>query len=134
MKRFADPEVAAVFAGYPPAARKKLLALRALIFATAAKTKGVGPLEESLRWGEPAYLTLESKSGSTIRIDWKPKRPDEVAMYFHCRTGLVGTFRRLHPKLRFEGNRALVLGVAERVPSAALARCIALALNHRRRY
>ncbi|HTO53661.1 MAG TPA: DUF1801 domain-containing protein [Myxococcota bacterium] len=133
MKRFRDPEVAAVFAGYPAAPRKKLLALRELIFTTAARTKGVGPLEESLRWGEPAYLTSETKSGSTIRIDWKPKRPDEIAIYFHCRSGLVGTFRRLYPKLRFEGNRALVFGAGERLPAAEVSRCVALALTHHQR-
>ena len=43
--------------------------LRQLIFDVAAKTKDVGQLEETLKWGEPAYLTSESKSGSLIRID-----------------------------------------------------------------
>jgi len=131
VKRFPEPEVAARFAAYPPAVRRKLLALRRLIFATAAKTQGVGMLEESLRWGEPAYLTTESGSGSTIRMDWKRARPDEYALYFNCRTGLVPSFRRRFSKiLRFEGNRAIVFGARERLPVAAVSQCVAAALTH----
>jgi len=48
---FANPAVAAVFAAYPARVRAKLLALRRLILETAAKTPGVGALEETLKWG-----------------------------------------------------------------------------------
>lgn len=65
MKRFADPAVAAVFAAYPAGMRKRLLALRALVLDVAAKTEGVGPLTETLKWGQPSYLTDETKSGTT---------------------------------------------------------------------
>jgi uncharacterized protein DUF1801 len=130
-KGFENPEVAARFADYPPPMRKRLLALRALILDTAAKTVGVGELEEALRWGEPAYLTSQSKSGSTIRIDWKPSAPDRYAMYFHCRSGLVPAFARKFPGVfRFEGKRALVFEGGEKVPARELAACIALALTH----
>jgi uncharacterized protein DUF1801 len=132
--RFERPEVAATFAWYPPAIRRQLLRLRELIFATAAKTPGVGPLEESLRWGEPAYLTTESKSGSTIRLDWKPKSPEQYALYFHCRSGLVDAFRRRFPGVfACEGKRALVFGADETLPAHELRACIALALTHHRR-
>ena len=55
----------------------RLMTLRALIFDVAAKTDGVGALDETLKWGEPAYLT-RSKSGSTIRLGWKASAPDEA--------------------------------------------------------
>ena len=114
--------------------RRRLLALRKLILDTAAKTPGVGELEESLRWGEPAYLTSASNSGSTIRIAWKPAAPKQYAIYFHCQTGLVGSFRRLFPnEFRFEGNRAIAFDADARVPAKQLARCIALALTHKQR-
>ncbi len=122
-----DPAVAAVFASYPPALRTKLNALRALIFDVAAKTEGVGALEETLRWNEPAYLT-ESKAGSMIRIDG---HGDGYAMYFLCQTDLVPTFRRLYrAELSFEGNRAIVFGMKDKVPVAALRHCIAQALTY----
>jgi hypothetical protein len=64
--------------------RRRLLALRELIFDTAASTEGVGELEETLKWGEPACLTPKSRSGTTVRIVWKPSDPTRYAMYFHC--------------------------------------------------
>ena len=35
--------------------------LRQLIFETAAATEVVGELEETLKWGEPSYLTPKTK-------------------------------------------------------------------------
>ena len=61
-----SPEFSAVFATYPADAREKLTTLRALILDVAAQTEDVGTVEDSLKWGEPAYLTTASKSGSTI--------------------------------------------------------------------
>lgn len=66
-----NPEVAVVFDSYPEEMRVKLLFLRRLIYETAASLEEVGELEETLKWGEPSYLTPKSKSGSTIRIAWK---------------------------------------------------------------
>ncbi len=83
MTVFKNSEVEKTFKSYPVTVRKKLIALRELIYKTAANTPGVGPLEEALKWGEPAYLTSKSKSGSTIRIAWKNSRPSEYAMYFN---------------------------------------------------
>ncbi len=126
--------MARVFAAYPPRMRRKLLALRALIFRTAAVIDGVGALAETLKWGEPAYLTAESGSGSTIRIGWKPSAPSQYAMYFHCGTNLVARFRRAHAgALEFEGNRAIVFAASDPVPVETLAECIAAALTYHRR-
>ena len=61
MKPIENEAVARAFEGYPPNIRRRLLARRALILKTAASTDGVGELEETLKWGEPAYLTAESK-------------------------------------------------------------------------
>lgn len=131
MKPFANDAVARVFEGYPPKMRRKLLALRELILSTAARTDGVGAIEETLKWGEPAYLTTQTGSGSTVRIGWKATKPNEYAMYFNCQTTLVETFKTLFPNdFRFEGNRAMVFSASERVPKSALAFCIAAALTY----
>ena len=111
--------------------RRKLMALRELIFRTAASTPGVGELEETLKWGEPAYLTSSSGSGSTVRIDWKKSKPAEYAMYFNCQTTLVETFKSLFPdEFKFEGNRAIVFHESEAAPTDALAFCVAAALTY----
>lgn len=130
---FENAAVAQTFASYPPNIRLKLLALRELIFQTAASTKGVGKLEETLKWGEPAYVTPQSKSGSTIRIARKTSRPSQYAVYFHCQTNLVETFRTLFAGgFQFEGNRALIFDESDDVPADALAYCIAAALTYHR--
>jgi Domain of unknown function (DU1801) len=130
---FENPLVAQVFENYPAIARHQLLALRALIFKTAATTDGVGKLEETLKWGEPAYVTSESKSGSTVRIAWKKSAPTQYAIYFNCQTTLVETFRTLFPsEFKFEGNRAIVFAVSEIVPTDSLVFCISAALTYHR--
>lgn len=130
MKPFTNPEVAAKFDTYPPNVREKLLALRELIFQTAIATDGVGEIEETLKWGEPAYVT-KNKSGSTVRLDWKKKDPNHYAMYFHCKTNLVETFKTIFPHdFKFEGNRALVFSLEEKIPEDSLAICIAASLAY----
>jgi hypothetical protein len=91
MKPFRSAGVASSFEGYPPEIRRKMMVLRALIFDTAAATEGVGELEETLKWNEPAYLTSQTGSGSTVRIDWKRPRPAQHAMYFNCSTNPIST-------------------------------------------
>lgn len=108
-----------------------MFALRDLIFSVAADTEGVGELEETLKWGEPAYLTAQSKRGSTVRMDWKAKCPDQYAIYFNCNTDLIDTFRTLFPHdFKFEGRRAIVLNLTDRIPMDELAFCIAASLTY----
>jgi hypothetical protein len=127
-------KTAAVFRAYPAKLRGRLESLRRLILKTAAKTEGVGPLEETLKWGQPSFLTARSKSGSTIRIDRVKASDDRYAIYFHCQTDLIATFRELYPKkFGYEGNRALVLDVNKKSDERALAHCIALALTYHQR-
>ena len=125
-----DPAVEAVFSAYPKPVKSKLLALRRLILDTAKTTKGVGALEEALKWGQPSYLTTESKSGSTVRIDQVKAQAGQYAVYFHCQTDLVETFRELYPELRYEGNRSILLNTEDKLPEAELRHCVALALTY----
>lgn len=128
-----DPtsKVAALFRAYPSGVARKLMDLRRLIFDVAARTAGVGELEETLKWGQPSYVAARSGSGSTIRIDRVRARPGRHAMYFHCGTTLVDTFRHLYPStFRYEGNRAILFDENEKVPVEALRQCISLALTY----
>ena len=125
--------VAKVFASYPANVRRKLLAIRELIFSSASSIESVGKIEETLKWGEPAYLTSMSKSGSTIRIAWKKSAPLQYAMYFNCQTNLIDTFRSLfRSEFKFEGNRAIVFDESEKVRTDSLRICIAAALTYHR--
>lgn len=128
-RAFGSPDVAAAFAARPAAVRGRLKKLRALIFDVAAETKGVGRIEETLKWGQPSYLTAETKSGSTIRID--AHKDGGYAAYFHCQSGLVPAFREIYgDTLRFEGDRVILFEADEAPPNGPLRHCIAMALTH----
>ena len=130
MKRFADRAVVSVFKAYPASVRRRLMTLRELLFETAARTEGVGELSETLKWGQPSYLTAETGSGTTVRID-RLRKSDGYAIYFHCQSGLVGQFKELYPDtFRYEGKRAIVFDLKDNPPKRALAHCIGLALTH----
>ncbi|MBI1188257.1 MAG: DUF1801 domain-containing protein [Alphaproteobacteria bacterium] len=126
-QRIADADVSAAFAAVPRPARDRLLALRALILDIGAEH---GAVEESLKWGEPAYRV---HGGSTVRLGWKAAAPDQVAMYFICTTKLVARFRAHYPEsFVFSGDRALVFPLSGRLPLAPLRHCIAMAFTYHR--
>ena len=123
MRRFSDPKVASLFKAYPPAARARLMALRDLVLDTAAKTTGVGRLTETLKWGQPSYLTEETGSGTTVRID-RLKSDDGYAIYYHCQSGLVGQFRDSIPtpsSTKANGQCTLLRRIACRPASSGTA-------------
>ena len=106
MKRFANADVAAAFKAYPAAVRRRLMELRELVFETAAGTEGVGPLSEALKWGQPSFLTKETGSGTTVRIDAVKGSHDRYALYVNCKTTLLDSYRLLYPDgFAFEGFR-----------------------------
>ncbi len=107
MTAFADPAVKAVFAAYEPKVRARLLALRELIFATAASAK-VGPLSETLKWGQPAYRPVKAKTGTTVRID-ALRGADKYALFVPCSTTLIASFREHYEReMVFEGKRSMI--------------------------
>lgn len=131
---FKDKNVAKLFASYPAAVRTKLMSLREAVFETAATIDGVGALEETLKWSQPSYLTTASGSGSTIRIDRVKSEDARVAMYFHCQTDLVATFRELYPtQMEYGGNRSILFDATAKIPEKALRHCIGLALTYHAR-
>ena len=89
--------VKAAYDSYPDDARDVLLAVRTLIFQTAAANPAVGPLTETLKWGEPSFLPEATKSGTTVRISWHAKQPDQIGLYLNCKTTLIDTMREIYP-------------------------------------
>ncbi len=128
MDKINNPLVAHVFNSYPSPMRQKLLHLRQLVLDTAKEYKLADTLEETLKWGEPSYL---AKTGSTVRMDWKSSAPEQYAMYFHCKTRLVDTFKELYgDKLKFEGNRAIIFHQDDEIPIDEVKHCILLSLTY----
>ena len=128
MNKIENRKVAEVFRNYPEFILEKMMFLRQIILEVASETDGVNKLEETLRWGEPSYI---SKKASTIRIDWKKKKPNQYAVYFNCKTVLVETFKMVYKdKLKFEGKRAIVFNLEDKIPIEELKHCIALSLTY----
>jgi hypothetical protein len=133
-RAFKDKNVANIFAAYPDDVRAKLKALREIIFDTAETIDGVGVLDETLKWGQPSYLTTETGSGSTIRIDRVKSDNNRIAIYFHCQTDLVAMCRELYPtQMEYGGNRSILFDAAGKIPEKALRHCIGLALTYHAR-
>ncbi len=123
-----NPQVETKFSNYPPNIKAKLLNLRRIILETAEGIDSIQELEETLKWGEPSYLV---KKGSTVRMDWKEKTPNQYAIYFKCTSKLVSTFKVVYgDTFNYEKNRAIVFKLDEEVPEEILSHCVALALTY----
>ena len=124
-------EVRRAFDAYPAPICRRLLEVRNLIFATAKAHDAVGSLTETLKWGEPAYLTEDTGSGSTIRLGRVKDTDAHAAVLFNCKTTLVDTFReRFADEFEYRDNRALLLKVSGALPKRPLAICLSLALTY----
>lgn len=128
LKIIRNPDVKNKFTSYPDEVKRKLNDLRDLIFEVARAQEDIEWIEETLKWGEPSYLT---KKGSTIRIDWKEKAPGQYAMYFKCTSKLVPTFKALFGNtFTYENNRAILFKMDDKVSKTDLKKCIELALRY----
>lgn len=125
MKITTDPRVKDVFIKYPKHISPKIKHLRDLIIQSAKELE-LDEIDETLKWGEPSYL---SRHGSTIRIDWKETTPDIYSIYFKCTSRLVETFKEVYgPLFEYESNRAIRFNLNEKVPEHELKDCIKAAL------
>ena len=123
-----DPRVEAKFNSYPDTVRLQMQVLRALVIETAEEMDTISEIEETLKWGEPSYVT---NIGSTLRMDWKSKTPQQYALYFQCNSRLIETFKAVFgSKFNYEGKRALVFNLKETLPKEALKHCISTALSY----
>jgi hypothetical protein len=126
---FQSADVETRFASVPAPIRSGILGLRQLIFQVAAGSPNVGPLHETLKWGQPAYLTSVTKSGTTLRLGL-PKQGG-FAIYVHCQTSIVSEFRTLFPDdFTYEGSRAIHFTDAKPVPLGKLRLFIHRALTY----
>jgi len=128
LKIISNPAVKKVFGNYPKHIRPKLEYLRELIIETASEIDTIKELEETLKWGEPSYLV---KKGTTIRMDWKRKSPDQYAIYFNCQSSIISTLRIIYGNLfKYEKNRAIVFDLDDKIPRKELKDCFELALKY----
>ena len=131
MTQIIPTEVKKTFDAYPEAAGKRLMQIRELILKCARKDDAIGKLTETLQWGEPAYLTEQTGSGSTIRLGFKDSKPDTIAVYFNCQTTIVKEIQQRYPdQFTCENNRVLLLPIKNPLPKKELSECLDIALKY----
>lgn len=106
-----------------------MLRVRGLIFQTARDTDGVGLLTETLKWGQPSYLTQATKSGTTIRLG--TRKTGGWGLYVHCQTSVMTDFRNvMSDAFTFDGNRGVLFDEREIPDENALRMLIHSALTY----
>lgn len=111
-----------------PLFRRQLLALRKIILSSAATIEALGGVKETTKWAQLSYLPKKSRVGTTIRID---QHDDEhIAMYVHCQTTLIQTYKTLFPELTYAGNRGVLFAVKKTLPRGEIAICVEAALTY----
>jgi len=117
------------FKSYPNDIYIQLIRIRELIFSIAQQD-GINDLTETLKWGEPSYV---SKIGSTVRFDWKAKYPEQYCIFFNCKTLLVETFKEVYgDTFSYGGNRAIIFKSGSIVPIKELGHCISMSLRYKK--
>jgi hypothetical protein len=107
-KEAPPPEIAAVFDSLPPDIAYVLRAVRLDILNAAGTTAGVGQLIETLKWGEPAYLTEAPKTSTTLRLG---RIGGQAAVMVPCSTTIIEDARAIFGDvLELSGKRGLILG------------------------
>jgi hypothetical protein len=111
--------------------RYALEELRTTILDVAGAIRAVGSVEESLKWGQPAYRPVSPRTGTTLRVGPMPNSDTEYALFFHCQTSLADDFRALYPnEFRIVDDRALVFSLGDVLPEIPLRHCIGIALTY----
>ena len=121
--------VQAVYDACPAPVRLGLLQLRGLILAQAARMPLIGPVTEELRWGQPAFLTLQSGAACSLRIG--PVKGPGFGLFVHCQTGLIAAFADgAGAGLRFGGTRAVLFAPDDGIDPAQVSVLIGWALSY----
>ncbi|MTI01005.1 DUF1801 domain-containing protein [Roseibium sp. RKSG952] len=126
MRPFEDPAISAAFDALPQDTRTGVLKLRELIFETAQELPKALPLQEALRWGQPAYL---APKGSTIRLGGH--KSARFALFVHCQSRLMCEFTSAFPgEDRIDGNRAILFDSPDQIDETRHGWLIARALTY----
>ncbi len=130
-RQFLQGGVKQAFERFDDPARARLLELRELILDEAARHPEIGEVRETLKWGQPSYLPVKPRTGTTLRIGSHSASDDRVGLYFTCNSSLADDYQQLYPGVfEYEGRRAILLGLSGALEEKPLRHCIALALTY----
>lgn len=113
------PEIAAVFAAQPPLVAQGMARLRNLIIDTGASDPRIGPLTESLKWGQPAFRPRAANTGTTLRV--APHKSATFAFYAPCSTTVIANHaQRFAGADRIDGSRAILFDHPDQIDADRL--------------
>lgn len=106
-----------------------MLALRQLVFEVADQTPEAGKIVEVLRWGQPSYITPDTKSGTTIRI--AEVEAGGFGLFAHCQTTVISDYATHFPgQDRIDGNRGILFAGKDQIDPARHGLLIRSALTY----
>ncbi len=113
-------------------AQQHLLATRAILLDVADSAE-VGALEESLKWGQPAWRPRKARTGATLRLNWTADRPDKLMAFVDCKTDLASQMSTRFPgQYHNDGRRALGFDLDRPLPGDAVAQLAYLTFTYHR--
>ena len=125
------PAISKVIDACVPDVQTGLYHLRQLILTCAARLPAIGPVTEALRWGQPAFLTLETGAAASLRIG---PVPDGFALFVHCQTNLIAAFLSgPGAGFRTQGSRAVLFHGPDDIIDAPLTLLVGSTLTYRQR-
>ncbi|MFZ1814631.1 MAG: DUF1801 domain-containing protein [Rhizobiaceae bacterium] len=102
--------------------------LRNLILEAAGEVPDIGPLAQTIKWGQPSFAPSRPGIGSSVRI--QANGNGTYGLMFICHAGLVERFRGQYAgELEFDGDRAIVVDPARPFDRVAAKHCVAQALT-----
>lgn len=126
----APSDVRATYQSWPAPAMQQAWQVRTILLDTAPAI-GSAPVVESLKWGEPALRPR--RGGTTLRIAWSPRQPDDIGLFVDCKTDLCQRMSGDFPQaFSYAPPRAMYLPVAGDLPKDALRHLARIAFRYKR--
>lgn len=115
---------------WPAPAQHAFRACHAL-FHASAKALDVGPLDETLKWGQAAWRPKAPRIGVTLRLHWRMDDPDRIGVFMDCKTDLAARMQTLYPGLPAnDGRRHIAVDLNAPLPDAALSHLAEMAFGY----
>ena len=123
---YANQKVAAAYAAFPQDSLAIAIALRELVLETARTMPEVGPVTESLKWGQPSYVV---KKGTALRI--AVPKGGGCGLYAHCQSGVIAHYAAtVAGPDKIDGTRGVIFQTVDDVVPERLRLLIRHALTY----
>ncbi|WP_299042453.1 hypothetical protein [uncultured Tateyamaria sp.] len=132
MMNMTPPDFLARIETWPQPAQTQFVKLRQIVHDVATSAE-IGPLDESLKWGQPSWRPKRARVGSTLRVDWSPSTPDRLLAFVDCKTNLAAQMDTRFPgQFHNDGRRALGFDLDKPLDEDAVWQLVHLTLTYHR--